>query len=127
MLACVVFVGACLLPNVGLLDEERVGDTPQYRARGEAVLDGQIPYRDFYLEYPPGALPMFVPPAAGDSEGYATRFEAPRGRARRRTRGARLGRGRGSRADVVPAVLRRPRPVALGPVVIVNFDLGPRR
>ena len=76
MLACVVFVGACLLPNVGLLDEEQVGDTPQYRARGEAVLDGQIPYRDFYLEYPPGALPTFVVPAAGDSEGYATRFKA---------------------------------------------------
>jgi hypothetical protein len=47
-------------------------DTPGYQARGEAVLDGQVPYRDFDLEYPPGALPVFVVPAIGGD--YASVF-----------------------------------------------------
>jgi uncharacterized membrane protein len=125
VLACVVFVGACLLPNVGLLDEEQVGDTPQYQARGEAVLDGQIPYRDFYLEYPPGALPTFVAPAVGDSAGYATRFKAL---------AVALGvalvalvslAAAGLGLTSYPPFFVALAPAALGPVVLVNFDLWP--
>ena len=47
-------------------------DTPGYQLRAEAILDGQVPYRDFDLEYPPGALPVFVVPAIGGD--YATLF-----------------------------------------------------
>lgn len=61
----VLFVGASTLPNAGLLDREQVDDTPAYERVGEAFLSGQVPYRDFYLEYPPGALPAFVVPAHG--------------------------------------------------------------
>ncbi|MFL5954680.1 MAG: glycosyltransferase 87 family protein [Gaiellaceae bacterium] len=40
-------------------------DWPTYRQYGDAILNhGLVPYRDFPLEYPPGALAVFVPPAA---------------------------------------------------------------
>ena len=38
-------------------------DLATYRNAGEALLGGHLPYRDFFLEYPPGSLPAFVPPA----------------------------------------------------------------
>jgi Glycosyltransferase family 87 len=34
-----------------------------YHHAGEAILRGKIPYRDFLIEYPPGSLLTFVPPA----------------------------------------------------------------
>jgi hypothetical protein len=34
-----------------------------YHHAGEAILRGKIPYRDFFIEYPPGSLIAFVPPA----------------------------------------------------------------
>jgi uncharacterized membrane protein len=37
-------------------------DTPTYQAYGEAMRHGLVPYRDFAVEYPPGALPAFVAP-----------------------------------------------------------------
>lgn len=38
-------------------------DVAGYQKYGSLVLDGAVPYRDFDLEYPPGALAMFVVPA----------------------------------------------------------------
>ena len=40
-------------------------DVTGYQRYGSLVLDGAVPYRDFDLEYPPGALAMFVLPATG--------------------------------------------------------------
>jgi hypothetical protein len=42
---------------------EGSNDLSTYREAGEALLGGRLPYRDFFLEYPPGSLPAFVPPA----------------------------------------------------------------
>jgi hypothetical protein len=38
-------------------------DVTGYQRYGSLVLDGAVPYRDFDLEYPPGSLALFVPPA----------------------------------------------------------------
>ncbi len=48
-----------LTPRLG----EASRDVAIYRRAGEAILAGQVPYRDFFIEYPPGSLPVFVPPA----------------------------------------------------------------
>jgi uncharacterized membrane protein len=40
-------------------------DWPTYLRYGDAILNhGLVPYRDFAVEYPPGALAVFIPPAA---------------------------------------------------------------
>ncbi|MCA1731290.1 MAG: glycosyltransferase 87 family protein [Actinobacteria bacterium] len=51
-------------------------DVAIYRRAGEAILAGEVPYRDFFIEYPPGSLPAFVPPAlfTGSKEAYASLF-----------------------------------------------------
>jgi hypothetical protein len=51
-------------------------DMAIYRRAGEAILAGEVPYRDFFIEYPPGSLPAFVPPAlfSGSREAYASLF-----------------------------------------------------
>jgi hypothetical protein len=51
-------------------------DVAIYRRAGEAILAGEVPYRDFFIEYPPGSLPAFVPPAlfSGSREAYASLF-----------------------------------------------------
>lgn len=45
-------------------------DLPIYEEYASIILDGHMPYRDLYIEYPPGALPMFILPAVmfGDAE-----------------------------------------------------------
>jgi hypothetical protein len=45
-------------------------DLPIYEEYASITLDGQMPYRDFAIEYPPGALPMFLLPTVlfGDAQ-----------------------------------------------------------
>ena len=47
-----------------------------YHHVGEALLRGKIPYLDFFIEYPPGSLLVFVPPALFSSNrvDYTTLF-----------------------------------------------------
>jgi hypothetical protein len=61
----------------GFYSRNDIVDTPVYERYGEAMTDGRVPYRDFRVEYPPAALPVFVLPALGQggSDRYRHRFE----------------------------------------------------
>jgi hypothetical protein len=64
------------LLHLGTFHRYQIIDTPVYQDYGEAMAAGQVPYRDFDLEYPPGALPVFWLPTLGPDEHYASIFDA---------------------------------------------------
>jgi uncharacterized membrane protein len=59
-----IYLAACAVPDGGLFRAERFRDVHLYQGFASAVFDGRVPYRDFFMEYPPGALAVFLPPAA---------------------------------------------------------------
>lgn len=61
---CLCFFAACSLPWVGLWRERGIGDIGLYGKYGIEMVRGTIPYRGFYIEFPPGALPALAIPAA---------------------------------------------------------------
>jgi hypothetical protein len=63
------------LLHVGFWHRNPIIDTPVYQGYGEKILDGEVPYRDFPVEYPPAALPVFVLPALADDDDYGSAFE----------------------------------------------------
>jgi hypothetical protein len=60
--AIALFVVSWTVLHVGFYKHKQLIDTPIYQRYGNAIADGKIPYRDFALEYPPGALPVFALP-----------------------------------------------------------------
>ncbi|MBA3384303.1 MAG: DUF2029 domain-containing protein [Actinobacteria bacterium] len=123
-LAVLLFLVAWGVLHVGFYAREQIVDTPVYESYGQAMEEGQVPYRDFAIEYPPGALPVFLVPALADSD-FRTVFEwlmalcgcgvvvavALAGR--------RLGLGFGTLAFVALS------PLAIGSVILTRFDLWP--
>jgi uncharacterized membrane protein len=63
------------LLHVGFWHRNPIIDTPVYQGYGEKIVDGKAPYRDFSVEYPPAALPVFVLPALADDDDYGSAFE----------------------------------------------------
>jgi 8-oxo-dGTP pyrophosphatase MutT (NUDIX family) len=73
-----VFIGAWFVLHHGWFERRQIVDTPVYEGYGDAMARGEVPYRDFSLEYPPGALPVFVLPALreeGDAAAFRRWFE----------------------------------------------------
>ena len=70
-------LAAGLLLMSGLVGDPGISDTPVYERYGERILSGDVPYRDFRVEYPPGALIPFVLPAlvSSTADRYETIFE----------------------------------------------------
>jgi Glycosyltransferase family 87 len=71
-----VYLVACVVPTGGLLRGREYRDVGLYGEYARALLDGRVPYRDFFVEYPPGALAVFVPPALLPEEAYRHAFKA---------------------------------------------------
>jgi hypothetical protein len=77
--ALALFTGSWITLHHGWLHRGEIIDTPVYEKYGDAMARGEVPYRDFSVEYPPGALPVFVLPALGnegDVHAYRGAFEA---------------------------------------------------
>ncbi len=118
--AVAVFLVSWALLHEGFYERDQIVDTPIYERYGEAMVDGQVPYRDFKVEYPPAALPVFVLPALGDGD-YRAHFEG-------------LMAGIGVALVLVVAVVASSwwapmfvavAPLALGSVMLTRFDLWP--
>jgi uncharacterized membrane protein len=78
LVALAVFGAAWALLHHGFYRRDQIVDTPVYQRYGDAMLDGQVPYLDFRVEYPPAALPVFLLPAIGDGHderAYRRNFE----------------------------------------------------
>jgi hypothetical protein len=92
------------------------------------MLQGQVPYRDFFVEYPPGALPVFLVPELGGDH-YLLAFKvmmlalcaAMLGLVARTTR--MLGTGPATRTAAV--VLVAGAPFLLGSITLTHYDLWP--
>jgi hypothetical protein len=129
-LAVPAFLVACTVGMGGLATSKYPQDVTTYARYGRLLmLGGQIPYHDFYFEYPPGAVPVFALPALLWNAHYHFAFKllmalcgalivvvaaailAALRADRRRTRAA-LG------AIVVA-------PAALGPLFLNRYDAAP--
>jgi hypothetical protein len=131
--AAVVFLGCWLAIHHGFYTSEPIKDTAVYQRYGDAIADGEVPYRDFRPEYPPWALPVFVVPSLIEADADRADYE--------RTFGwlmaacgvavvlltaamlAAVGAGLGRSAAVLAFTALWP--LALGPVALTRFDLWP--
>jgi uncharacterized membrane protein len=90
------------------------------------VLHGQVPYRDFHLEYPPGSIPLFVLPALGE---FVTWFRVENAIAWLLVLGLvalllnELYPGRRSNAALLAFVALVP--LVVGPFSLMRFDAWP--
>jgi 8-oxo-dGTP pyrophosphatase MutT (NUDIX family) len=131
-LGIAAFAAAWSLLHVGWFARHQIVDLPVYEDYGWAMAHGNVPYRDFSLEYPPGALPAFVLPAlghAGDAHEFRLRFETLMflcGCAVVAATALSLVALRVSRRRLYAALLCvGVAPLALGSVVLSRFDLWP--
>jgi uncharacterized membrane protein len=100
-----------------------------YEGFANAVVDGRVPYRDFFLEYPPGALAVFLPPRIAGADHYNGAFKALMvlcGAATIVLVALLLARLGASRARLWSGVLLLAlSPVALGPISLNTYDAFP--
>jgi Glycosyltransferase family 87 len=64
LVAAPFYLAACAVPDGGLFRAERYRDVHIYERYAHDFVHGSIPYRDFFVEWPPGAFAVFLPPAA---------------------------------------------------------------
>ena len=75
VVAIPVYLAACAVPDGGLFRAARFRDLHIYQGYAEKLLDGSLPYRDVFVEYPPGAFAVFLPPTAFGAGHYNAAFK----------------------------------------------------
>jgi hypothetical protein len=70
-----LYLLATVVPQGGLFRGREYRDVGLYGEYARALLDGRMPYRDVFVEYPPGAFAVFVPPALLPEEAYRHAFK----------------------------------------------------
>jgi len=130
--ALAVFGGVWALLHHGFYKRGQIVDTPVYQRYGEAMVNGQVPYLDFSVEYPPAALPVFLLPAIGDhhdANTYRWNFEALMvvcGLLAIAGMTIALGALRAGPERLLAALaFAALAPLALGSVILTRFDLWP--
>jgi uncharacterized membrane protein len=71
-----VYLAACAVPDGGLFRAARFRDVHIYQGYAERFLHGELPYRDVFVEYPPGAFAVFMPPTAFGASHYNAAFKS---------------------------------------------------
>jgi uncharacterized membrane protein len=124
-----VFLAACAVPDGGLFRAARFRDVHIYQGYAERFLHGDLPYRDVFVEYPPGAFAVFMPPTAFGASHYNAAFKslmALCGLATILLAALVLSELGASRRRLVAAVgLLALAPVALGPISLNTYDAWP--
>ena len=142
--AALVVLAATAFAIWSRADDASSWDVPLYQSFGDRMADGEVPYRDFRVEYPPGSLPAFLLPSlVAPDGGPRIRAGAERRRARVRAcvRGADDGAprcdgrpdgGRALRAPARRSATPRRRsgssgatPLLLGELALTRFDALP--
>jgi Glycosyltransferase family 87 len=134
--AIALFVVSWTLLHVGFYKHKQLIDTPVYQRYGNAIADGKVPYRDFEVEYPPGALPVFALPGLAEpghdqevSTGFRRYFETLMwlcGAAALAAMAVILRALRRSTLNVWAALcFTAIAPLLLGSVILSRFDLWP--
>ncbi len=141
LMACiagVLFLAAWSTIHHGFYSKQPRVDTPIYQHYADLVRAGDVPYRDFSIEYPPGALFAFVFPALKNSPtpgpnhvraDYRRNFELLMSLcalASIALAAVALRRLRASNGQAAAALsLLGLAPLLLGPVMLSRFDLWP--
>jgi uncharacterized membrane protein len=102
------------------------GDVAELHDYGHAVLSGQVPYRDFALEYPPGSIPLFTLPALGHFvTWYRVENAVAWGLVLALTAVLLFDVQRGRRANAMLLGLLALAPVVIAPFSLLRFDGWP--
>ena len=124
------FLVACAVARGGFFSTADPGDVGRYHDFARQMQAGLLPYRDFYMEYPPGAIPAFLAPLAlGSIAGYDLAFKFTVAVAGLALIVAcalvlrLLQAGASTRISTYLVVVTAP--VALGAVVLNRYDLWP--
>jgi hypothetical protein len=118
-------------------------DLPIYEEDATIMLEGRLPYRDMAIEYPPGALPMFLLPAFMFGDARNAHWSPPNNHGRRYHRAfdslvilltaamvtltalSVAALRRSTRARVVALAVVASAPLLIGQVFVERFDAWP--
>jgi uncharacterized membrane protein len=132
-LGVAMFVASWITIHYGFFARGQVRDTPLYEYYGDATVHGYLPYRDFGVDYPPGALPAFVIPSLWAGPSHFSRYQqlfdvemALCGAVIVRLVGFVLERLNASTARIATGVaIAATAPLLLGSIMLSRYDLWP--